>query len=82
MDYFKSANELKDELSRNRPYIHENSEVGMELPNTCQYVMSKLSEMGYDSKVIGGSGVTATVGNGQGKTILLRADMDALPKMA
>ena len=54
----------------------------MELPNTCQYVMSKLSEISYDSKVIGGSGVTATVGNGQGKIILLRADMDALPKMA
>lgn len=79
MDYFKRANELKDELSQNRRYIHENAEVGMELPNTCQYVMSKLSEMGYDPKVIGGSGVTATVGNGQGKTILLRADMDALP---
>ena len=79
MDYFKRANELKDELSSNRRYIHENAEVGMELPKACEYVMTKLKEMGYAPKVIGGSGVTVTVGNGQGKTILLRADMDALP---
>lgn len=79
MNYFKRALELKDELSENRRFIHENAEVGMELPKTCKYVMSKLRGMGYNPKVIGGSGVTVTVGNGNGKTILLRADMDALP---
>lgn len=79
MNYFERANELKNELSIYRRYIHKNAEVGMELPNTCEYVMSRLIEMGYEPKIIGGSGVTAIVGNGQGKTILLRADMDALP---
>ena len=79
MNYFERANELKEELSKDRRYIHENAEVGMELPKACEYVMTKLKEMGYAPKIIGGSGVTATVGNRQGKTILLRADMDALP---
>ena len=79
MNYFERANELKEELSKDRRYIHENAEVGMELPKACEYVMTKLKEMGYAPKIIGGSIVTATVGNRQGKTILLRADMDALP---
>ena len=79
MNYFERANELKEELSKDRRYIHENAEVGMELPKACEYVMTKLKEMGYAPKIIGGSVVTATVGNRQGKTILLRADMDALP---
>ena len=79
MNYYKRAKELKNELSEYRRYIHENAEIGMELPKACNYVMSKLKDMGYEPKVIGGSGVTAEVGNGEGKTILLRADMDALP---
>lgn len=79
MDYFQRANELKSELSEYRRYIHKNAEIGMDLPKACSYVVSKLKDMGYEPKVIGGSGVTATVGNKEGKTILLRADMDALP---
>ena len=79
MDYFKRAAELKEELSKDRRYIHENAEVGMDLPKTWEYVVKRLKEIGYDPKVIGGCGVTALVGSGQGKTILLRADMDALP---
>ena len=35
--------------------------------------------MGYTPKLINGCGVTATAGNPKGKTLLLRADMDALP---
>lgn len=79
MNYFERAKDLKNELSKYRRYIHENAEVGMALPNTCKYVMSNLNDMGYNAKVIAGSGATATVGTRKGKTILLRADMDALP---
>ena len=79
MNYFERATQLKDEISKNRRYIHQNAEVGMDLPKACEFVMTKLKEMGYEPKVIGGCGVTATIGNGNGKTILLRADMDALP---
>ena len=42
MNYFERANELKEELSKDRRYIHENAEVGMELPKACEYVMTKL----------------------------------------
>ncbi|MFV0363671.1 MAG: M20 family metallopeptidase [Suipraeoptans sp.] len=77
MNYLQRARELKTELVNNRRQIHENPELGLDLPNTVTYVMDKLKEMGYEPKQIGG-GVTAIAGE-SGKTILLRADMDALP---
>ena len=64
---------------RDRRYLHENAEIGLELPETKAYVMRRLTEMGYDPKPCGQSGVTATVGTGTGPVLLLRADMDALP---
>ena len=77
MDYYKRAVELNDDTVANRRYIHENAEVGLELPNTVEYIMKKLEEYGLKPEKCG-HGVTATVGRG-GKVILLRADMDALP---
>ena len=76
MNYLQRANELKEETIQNRRYIHQNAEVGLDLPKTKAYVMAKLKEYGIEAKDCG-YGVTATIGNG-GKTILLRADMDAL----
>lgn len=62
-----------------RHYIHENAEIGLDLPKTVNFVKLKLAEYGYDNAVEMGGGVVATVGK-PGKTILLRADMDALPQ--
>lgn len=79
MDYLKRSVELFDETTANRRYLHQNPEVGMELPNTSAFIRDKLTEMGYTPKLCGGCGVVATVGKAGGKTILLRSDMDALP---
>ncbi|MDU5504333.1 MAG: M20 family metallopeptidase [Anaerococcus vaginalis] len=80
-NYFKEAEELKDELIKNRRHIHENPELGLELPQTKEYVMKYLKEIGASIKEVGKSGVQATIKgeNGQGKRVLIRADMDALP---
>ena len=48
------------------------------LPLTTEYVVSRLKEYGYEPEEICESGVTAVAGR-EGKTVLLRADMDALP---
>lgn len=72
------AYELKDEIIADRRHLHRRPEVGMELHETVSYVMGRLTEMGYEPKKCGKSGVTAVVGN-PGKVFLLRADMDALP---
>lgn len=77
MNYYERALELQEETIQNRRYFHANAEVGLELPKTKAYVIEKLKEYGLEPQECG-CGVTASLGKG-GKTILLRADMDALP---
>ncbi len=77
MDYYKRAIELYDEIIAHRRYLHENAEVGLDLPLAREYVSNELRNIGVDAKPCG-YGITATIGN-SGKVILLRADMDALP---
>lgn len=46
MDYYKRANELKEDTIEIRRYLHKNAEVGLDLPNTVEYVMKQLKEYG------------------------------------
>lgn len=78
MKILERAKELSSEMIENRRYIHRFPEINDDLPRTTKFVIEELKKMGYEPKEICKSGVVATVGNG-GKTILLRADMDALP---
>lgn len=78
MNTFERAVQLQDEFIAIRRQLHQNAEVGYNLPKTTALVAEKLKEMGYCPQEICQSGLVATVGSG-GKTILLRADMDALP---
>lgn len=77
MDIYKRAKELQDELVAIRRHIHENPEVGFELPKTVAFVKEKLIEYGYSPRDIGNHGVTTTIGSG-GKVFMIRGDMDAL----
>ncbi|MGX6961662.1 M20 metallopeptidase family protein [Vagococcus xieshaowenii] len=76
----KEAQALYDEMVANRHHLHEHPETGMDLEQTVAYVAKKLSEIGYDNiQHVGQAGLTVTVGTGEGKVMLLRGDMDALP---
>ena len=77
MDFYKRALELNDDTVANRRHLHENAEVGLDLPQTLSFVKSKLEEYGLNPTSCG-KGLTCTLGQG-GKCIMLRADMDALP---
>lgn len=77
MDFYKRALELKEETVAHRRYLHENAEVGLDMPLAREYVKKTLSECGIEPKECG-YGVTALLGKGD-RTLLLRADMDALP---
>ena len=77
MNSYERALELQSELIENRRWFHQTAEVGLDMPRAKAYVMEKLAEYGLEPKECG-AGVTATLGKG-GKTLLLRADMDALP---
>lgn len=79
MSLYQEALAMKDEIIANRRHLHQNPELGLELPKTAAYVEEKLREMGYEPKRVGDCGIVATIGKEGGKCFLLRADMDALP---
>lgn len=73
------AKGIQGELVENRRLLHQIAEIGLELPKTVEFITKKLIEYGYQPQKCG-NGIVANVGkNKLGKTILLRADMDALP---
>lgn len=79
MDTFlEDARRMADQIVANRRTIHGYAELGFDLPKTKAFVMEKLTEYGYDPQPLGRCGVVCTAGR-PGRTILLRADMDALP---
>lgn len=67
-------------LAELRRALHRCPETGFDLPRTRERVYRELEQMGYTPQDCGRAGIVALVGgNHPGKTILLRADMDALP---
>ena len=78
MDFYKRALALREETISHRRWLHSNAEVGLHMPKGQTYVMNQLRGYGLDPHPCG-HGVTAELGQERGRTILLRADMDALP---
>ncbi|WP_324650555.1 amidohydrolase [Georgenia sp. H159] len=59
-------------------HLHRHPELSMQEVETAAEVSRRLSALGYAVQQIGG-GVVGVLENGQGPTVLFRADMDALP---
>ena len=82
MNYLEESKQISNELKEIRRHIHSCPEAGKSLPVTKAFVMDKLNEYGYEPEEICESGIVAVLRGGQAsaesKTILLRADMDAL----
>ncbi|UHR03434.1 M20 family metallopeptidase [Peptoniphilus sp. GNH] len=78
--FFKRAKSLNSYMLKDRRIIHQMPELGLELPKTKEYIKGRLEEIGLEPIEIGKSGLGAIIkGSKKGKTLLLRADMDALP---
>lgn len=77
----QEAKSIEDEIIRDRRYVHENPELSFKEKATAKFVSKRLKALGFAVKTgVGGNGVVATLkGSSDGKTIALRADMDALP---
>jgi hippurate hydrolase len=75
--------QIADEAKEWRRELHQNPELLFDLPRTSTFVAEKLREFGCDEVVTGiaKSGVVATIkgARGEGRSIALRCDMDALP---
>ncbi len=82
MPILNRAAELQDEVAGWRRKLHENPELLFDVHATAAFVADKLKALGVDEVVtgLGRTGVVGIIkGKGPGRTIGLRADMDALP---
>jgi amidohydrolase len=76
-----AAESLLSEVTEIRRDIHANPELGLDNPATQQKILAALDGLGFDIST--GDATTSVIadldGGGDGPTLLLRADTDALP---
>lgn len=60
--------------------LHQNPELSMQEVRTAKIVADEMESLGYEvTRNVGATGVVCVLKNGTGSTVMLRADMDALP---
>ena len=73
-------NSLIREVIKVRRYLHQYPEISEEEYNTSEFISKYLDDIGIENKIIGDTGVVATLINDLNySTIALRAEIDALP---
>ena len=71
---------MQSELTEIRRELHKIPETSFEEYKTCEYIRRKLSEYSIPFETVVNTGTVALIkGSTDGKTILLRADIDGLP---
>lgn len=75
------SNKYEDEILDLRRQIHKNPELAFEEWKTSQLIFDSLSGLGFEiTRDLAGTGILVVLkGKNEGKVLLLRADMDALP---
>jgi len=69
-----------EDLNKLYRYLHANPELSLMEVKTASLLAGKLKDMGFEvTEKVGGTGVVAVMKNGDGPTVLIRADMDGLP---
>lgn len=80
MAQMKDIEAFFPELEENYKYLHQRPELGFEEHETSAYILQKLTEYGIEGKQVARTGIIATIeGCAPGKTVAIRADIDALP---
>ncbi len=81
IDFQSQATALRDELIARRRDFHRHPELGFEEQRTANIVAQELNNLGLEVQSgVGKTGVVAILeGAHDGPTVLVRADMDALP---
>jgi len=79
-DILKEAERVKEEIQLIREKIHMNPEIGNKEFKTAELIEECLKSHGIETERILDTAVVGTLrGSREGKTVALRADMDALP---
>ncbi|MDN6350241.1 MAG: amidohydrolase [Yaniella sp.] len=74
--------ELDDVLTEQRALyrdLHQHPEPSMQEHQTAERIEAELGKLDVEVQRIGGTGVVAVLSNGDGPSVLARADIDALP---
>ena len=82
-----SANELREDLAKEMPELmelyrdlHANPELSFQETRTAAVMAREMRALGFEvTEKVGQTGVVAVLKNGDGPTVMLRADMDGLP---
>ena len=80
MNLLLEAQKIKQDIIQFRRNFHMHPELGMEEFKTAAIIENTLKSLGIETRRVAGTGVIGLLrGKNAGKTIALRADMDALP---
>lgn len=80
MNWYSLACEQENELIELRRKFHYDAELGNQEFNTSARIMNYLNDCGIENRRILGTAVVGILkGNHPGKTVMIRADIDALP---
>ena len=81
MNFANRAAQLSDTIIADRRYLHQHAELSFQEHETTAYLVSELEKLGIPVQSFADyTGCIATIQGGQpGTTVLLRADIDALP---
>lgn len=81
MNFATRAAELKEAIIAHRHYLHQHAELSFQEKETTAYLVEQLTKLGIPVQSFDDyTGCIATIQGGQpGKTVMLRADIDALP---
>src|SRR5687768_6720126 len=82
-----SAQQLNQAIRQDMPELmalyrdlHQNPELSLQETRSAGLLAAEARRLGFDVTTgVGGTGVVAVLRNGPGPTLMLRADMDALP---
>ena len=74
------ASDYDDNLETLFLHFHQNPELSHFEIETSKRLAAEISALGYEvTEGVGGTGIVAVMKNGQGPTVMIRADMDGLP---
>ena len=80
MSIVSESENILDYLWEQRNYFHSHPELGLQEFNTCLHIEEELNKLGIKSNRVAGTNVIAEIDSGRpGRTLFIRADIDALP---
>jgi amidohydrolase len=80
MNFIDKVKNVEEKIIEMRRHLHENPELSSQEFETQKYIMKQLDELGIPYEKVGTTSLVGHIkGSKSGKTVALRADIDALP---